>query len=62
MHSVKLTVVNNRDFPLLLIEEYMNMGDLLGVLKDSRPSMPLVQQLSFAWQVADGMNYLATEL
>ena len=40
----------------------MNMGDLLGVLKDSRPLMPLVQQLSFAWQVADGMNYLATEL
>ena len=50
------------DFPLLLIEEYMNQGDLLGVLKDFRPSMPLELQLLLSWQVADGMNYLATEL
>jgi serine/threonine protein kinase len=40
----------------------MNQGDLLAVLKESRPSMPLVLQLSFAWQVADGMDYLASEL
>ena len=46
----------------MLIEEYMNMGDLLEVLKDSRPSMELVQQLSYAWQIADGMDYLANDL
>ena len=40
----------------------MNQGDLLAVLKEARPYMPLVQQISFAWQVAEGMNYLATEL
>ena len=40
----------------------MNQGDLLAVLKEGRPSMPLLQQLSFSWQVADGMNYLATDL
>ncbi|XP_019855382.1 PREDICTED: tyrosine-protein kinase Abl-like [Amphimedon queenslandica] len=59
---VKLIAVCTLDFPLLLIEEYMNQGDLLAVLKEGRPSMPLVQQLSFSWQVADGMNYLATDL
>ena len=47
---------------MLLIEEYMNNGDLLGVLKDHRPSMPLPAQLNFAFQVADGMRYLADEL
>ena len=51
-----------RDYPLLLIEEYMNQGDLLGVLKDSRPSMPLVTQLTFAQHVADGMDYIASVL
>jgi len=51
-----------RDYPLLLIEEYMNQGDLLGVLKDARPSMPLDIQLTFAIQVADGMDYLASKL
>ena len=51
-----------RDYPLLLIEEYMNQGDLLAVLKESRPHMELVQQLSFAWQTADGMDYLASTL
>jgi len=59
-------VINNfvitRDFPLLLIIEYMNEGDLLGVLHDSRPKMPLQRQLRFAIQVADGMDYLSTEL
>ena len=47
---------------MLLIEEYMNQGDLLAVLKDFRPMMPLELQLLLAWQVADGMNYLATDL
>ena len=47
---------------MLLIEEYMNQGDLLGVLKDSRPNMALQTQLTFAEEVADGMNYLSTTL
>ena len=40
----------------------MNQGDLLGVLKDSRPNMPLTKQLNIAYQVADGMDYLANGL
>ena len=40
----------------------MNQGDLLGVLKDSRPSMPLTRQLTYAYHVADGMDYLADTL
>lgn len=40
----------------------MNQGDLLGVLKDSRPNMALTKQLNIAYQVADGMDYLATGL
>lgn len=40
----------------------MNQGDLLGVLKDARPSMPLLTQLDIACQVADAMDYLATGL
>ncbi|KAL5468995.1 hypothetical protein EMCRGX_G030158 [Ephydatia muelleri] len=59
---VKLLGVCTLDYPLLLIEEYMNQGDLLAVLKDSRPSLPLVTQLKYASHVADGMNYLASEL
>jgi hypothetical protein len=55
-------VLVSRDYPLLLIEEYMNQGDLLGVLKDSRPSMPLHTQLTFAQHVADGMDYIAETL
>ena len=51
-----------RDYPLLLIEEYMDQGDLLGVLKDSRPSMPLLSQLTFAHHVAQGMEYIADTL
>ncbi len=57
-----LIVVDCRDYPLLLVEEYMNQGDLLGVLKDCRPSMPLLTQLDIALQVADAMDYLATGL
>lgn len=59
---IKLLAVCTHDYPLLLIEQYMNNGDLLGVLKDSRPTMSLVVQLNFAFQVADGMRYLADEL
>ena len=55
-------IIDTRDFPLLLIMEYMNEGDLLGVLHDNRPKMPLQRQLRFAIQVADGMDYLSTEL
>ncbi len=40
----------------------MNQGDLLCVLKEYRPCMPLELQLLLSWQVADGMDYLATEL
>ena len=40
----------------------MNQGDLLGVLKDSRPSMPTLTQLTFAQHVADGMDYIANIL
>ena len=40
----------------------MNQGDLLGVLKDSRPHMPLVTQLMFAYHVADGMDYLSRDM
>ena len=60
--SLSLSLSPPRDYPMLLIEEYMNNGDLLGVLKDHRPSMPLPAQLNFAFQVADGMRYLADEL
>ena len=60
--SLYVYSIYDRDYPLLLIEEYMNQGDLLGVLKDSRPSMPLTRQLTYAYHVADGMNYLAIDL
>ena len=45
-----------RDYPLLLTEEYMNQGDLLGV---PRLSMP---RLTFAQHVADVMDYIANTL
>ena len=61
-HTLIVVFYSPRDYPLLLIEEYMNLGDLLAVLKESRPHMELVQQLSFAWQTADGMDYLASIL
>ncbi len=40
----------------------MSQGDLLGVLKDSRPFMPLLTQLDITYQVADAMDYLANVL
>ncbi len=62
VHSLYLFSLNCRDYPLLLVEEYMSHGDLLGVLKDSRPFMPLLTQLDIAYQVADAMDYLANVL
>ncbi|CAI8044869.1 Tyrosine-protein kinase SRK3 (Fragment) [Geodia barretti] len=61
-YVIKLLAVCTLDYPMLLIEEFMNNGDLLGILKDNRPSMPLPAQLNFAFQVSDGMRYLADEL
>ena len=46
----------------MLLVEFMNEGDLLGVLQDSRPSMPLFLQMRFAKEVAEGMIYLSREM
>ena len=60
--------------PLLIVLEYLPYGDLLGYLRKSRghedtyntgekrPNSRLTEKdlLSFAWMIADGMNYLAT--
>ena len=59
--------------PLLIVLEYLPYGDLLGYLRKSRghsdsyhsgekkPTSKLTANdlLSFAWMIADGMNYLA---
>ena len=59
--------------PLLIVLEYLPYGDLLGYLRKSRghtdsynsgekkPTSKLTAKdlLSFAWMIADGMNYLA---
>jgi serine/threonine protein kinase len=59
---VKLLAVCTTDFPLIILTEYMNKGDLLGVLQDSRPHMDLHLQMRFAAEVADGMIYLSNEM
>ena len=60
--------------PLLIVSEYLPYGDLLGYLRKSRdhsdnyntgekkPASKLTVKdlLSFAWMIADGMQYLAT--
>ena len=59
---------------MLIVLEYLPYGDLLGYLRKSRghedtyntgekgPNSRLTEKdlLSFAWMIADGMNYLAT--
>ena len=60
--------------PLLVLIEYVQYGDLLGYLRKSRglndtyyedpdikPKTSLTSQqlMKFAWQIADGMNYLS---
>ena len=60
----------------MVVTEYVLYGDLLGYLRRSRglndtyyknpdvkPKTNLTSQqlLRFAWQIADGMNYLASE-
>ena len=62
--------------PPMVIIEYVPYGDLLGYLRKSRglndtyykdpdvkPKTNLTSQqlMKFAWQVADGMNYLSTK-
>ncbi|CAI8051304.1 Tyrosine protein-kinase src-1 [Geodia barretti] len=61
-YVIKLLAVCTLDLPNVTDREFMNNGDLLGILKDNRPSMPLPAQLNFAFQVSDGMRYLADEL
>ena len=61
-HDLKTLHHFCRDYPLLLLTEFMNKGDLLGVLQDSRPHMPLPLQMRFAAEVADGMAYLSTDM
>ena len=60
--------------PVLIVLEYLPYGDLLGYLRKSRgmedtyntgekrPNSTLSEKdlLSFAWMIADGMNYLST--
>ena len=59
---------------MMIVLEYLPYGDLLGYLRKSRghedtyntgekrPNSRLTEKdlLSFAWMIADGMNYLAT--
>ena len=62
--------------PLMVIIEYVPYGDLLGYLRKSRglndtyykdpdikPNTNLTskQLIGFAWQIADGMSYLASK-
>ncbi|XP_022803628.1 fibroblast growth factor receptor 4-like isoform X2 [Stylophora pistillata] len=62
--------------PLLVLTEYVPFGDLLGYLRKSRglndtyysnPKIPAETTLTadklmkFAWQIADGMNYLSSK-
>ena len=61
--------------PVLVLIEYIPYGDLLGYLRKSRglndtyfkdpdvkPQTNLTSQqlMQFAWQIADGMNYLCS--
>ncbi|KAM7429678.1 hypothetical protein ABFA07_019499 [Porites harrisoni] len=73
-HVLKLIGCCSIGDPLLIVLEYLPYGDLLGYLRKSRghsdsyntgekkPSSKLTAKdlLSFAWMIADGMQYLAT--
>ncbi|CAH3035803.1 unnamed protein product [Pocillopora meandrina] len=73
-HVVKLIGCCIEKDPSLIVLEYLVYGDLLGYLRKSRgiedtynigekgPSSSLREKdlLSFAWMIADGMNYLAS--
>ncbi|XP_078374592.1 ephrin type-A receptor 4-like isoform X1 [Oculina patagonica] len=72
-HVVRLIGCCTKKDPLLIVLEYLPYGDLLGYLRKSRgiedtyntgekrPNSRLSEKdlLSFAWMIADGMNYLA---
>ncbi|XP_068733650.1 fibroblast growth factor receptor 2-like isoform X1 [Montipora capricornis] len=73
-HVIKLLGCVTETDPLLVLIEYVPYGDLLGCLRKSRglndtyykdpdikPQTSLTSQqlMKFAWQIADGMNYLS---
>ncbi|XP_029205398.2 LOW QUALITY PROTEIN: tyrosine kinase receptor Cad96Ca-like [Acropora millepora] len=73
-HVIKLLGCVTESEPLLVLIEYVPYGDLLGYLRKSRglndtyyedpdvtPKSNLSSQqlMKFAWQIADGMNYLS---
>ncbi|XP_044180357.1 fibroblast growth factor receptor 2-like [Acropora millepora] len=73
-HVIKLLGCVTESEPLLVLIEYVQYGDLLGYLRKSRglndtyyedpdikPKTSLTSQqlMKFAWQIADGMNYLS---
>ncbi|KAJ7379739.1 hypothetical protein OS493_014146 [Desmophyllum pertusum] len=73
-HVVKLIGCCVERDPLFIVLEYLPYGDLLGYLRmsrgiedtyntgEKRPNSRLSEKdlLSFAWMIADGMDYLAT--
>ncbi|XP_015769888.1 PREDICTED: fibroblast growth factor receptor 2-like isoform X8 [Acropora digitifera] len=73
-HVIKLLGCVTESEPLFVLIEYVPYGDLLGYLRKSRglndtyykdpdikPKSNLTSQqlMKFAWQIADGMNYLS---
>ena len=73
LEFIKLFIVSTIE-PIMVIIEYVPYGDLLGYLRKSRglndtyykdpdvkPRTNLTSQqlIKFAWQVADGMEYLS---
>ncbi|XP_068733578.1 fibroblast growth factor receptor 4-like isoform X3 [Montipora capricornis] len=73
-HVIKLLGCVTESDPLLVLIEFVPYGDLLGYLRKSRglndtyykdpdikPQTSLTSQqlMKFAWQIADGMNYLS---
>ena len=75
MEFIKFIVASTIE-PIMVIIEYVPYGDLLGYLRKSRglndtyyrdpdvkPNTSLTSQqlIKFAWQVADGMEYLSNK-